>query len=109
MPSDSWFNELDCLINEVHRKKEELNLFGSYVKERKFETTARARDWTAQRYNTGDAAAIFGPYMTLEESLMEVRNSEDVTDVKKVSKYLGEKVSHCYLGDSYRSREWGLA
>ena len=64
------------------------------MKERKFETTARERDWTAQRYNTGDSAAIFGPYMTLEESLMEVRNTGDVTDVqsiyKKVSKHLGE-------------------
>ncbi|KAF3391864.1 hypothetical protein DPV78_010769 [Talaromyces pinophilus] len=94
MTSDSWLNELECLINEVHREKEELNLFDSFVEERKFETIARERDWIVQCYNTGETVTIFGRYMTLIERLMALRNPGNVINVRviyeTVSKYLGE-------------------
>ncbi|KAH1808548.1 hypothetical protein KXX27_007923 [Aspergillus fumigatus] len=66
--SDSLLNELEMLINESHRQHESLNLFGNHVHER-----AKSLDtdinFVTKCYDTRDAAAVFGRYMTLLEHL----------------------------------------
>jgi hypothetical protein len=95
----SWAEALERLENKLHAKEKDLELFGNYVAEREDWDDA---SYAISCYNTGDAAAVFGRYMTLLERLTALCNEardRETPDAKM------ERVfeSTCdLLGENYR-------